>query len=127
MSDLDLMNRDPNNLNDHLKVAFEDILAEPDGVRSIDCVWKLSFSCFNFWLGVCYKLSTLCCGICLAAEWACEFAEVAFYHIWFITPSLRLMEINCEVFKKCHQTICACCLEPCCLACGKIFSAFEKR
>merc|ERR1711963_1306919 len=29
--EIDLVNRDPNNINDHLKVQFEDVFAEPEG------------------------------------------------------------------------------------------------
>ncbi|XP_060595579.1 caveolin-1-like [Ruditapes philippinarum] len=127
MDTVDVVNRDPNNINDHLKVAFEDVLAEPDGVHSLDCVWKLSYTCFTCWLGLTYKISTLCFGICIAAEWACEFAETAFYHIWFITPFLRMLEINCSVLKKIHETICGCCLEPCCEAFGTVFKHLGKN
>ncbi|KAL3852809.1 hypothetical protein ACJMK2_016424 [Sinanodonta woodiana] len=128
MGELDLSNRDPNNINDHIKacVNFEDVLAEPEGIQSIDCVWKLSFCCFNFWKNFCYKLSTLCCGICIAAEWGCEFACIAFNHIWFITPCLRVCEVNCGVMKKLYGFVIGCCLDPCCDSCGKIFHAFRK-
>ncbi|KAL4226704.1 Caveolin-1 [Mactra antiquata] len=123
---LDLVNRDPNSLNDHLKVQFEDVFGEPEGARSIDCVWKLSYTCFNCWLGLCYKLATLFYGICIAAEWGCEFAMIAFYHIWYITPMLRVCEINCAVFKKLMETCMGCCLTPCCEACGGFFIYFKK-
>ncbi|XP_060595660.1 caveolin-1-like [Ruditapes philippinarum] len=124
--DVDLVNRDPNGLNTHLKVQFEDVLAEPEGARSIDCVWKLSYTCFNLWLGLCYKLLTLCYGICIAAEWGCEFASIAFYHVWYITPILRMCEINCAVFTKVTKTCMGCCMEPCCEACGALFVHFKK-
>merc|ERR1739842_94095 len=86
VTEIDLVNRDPNNINDHLKVQFEDILAEPEGAHSMDCVWSNSYKCFNFYKKCCYMSMTLCCGICIAAEWGCEFAYVAFVHIWYITP-----------------------------------------
>jgi hypothetical protein len=77
------------------QVAFEDVLAEPEGVRSLDCVWKCSYSCFNCWKNCCYALHTLLCGICIAMEWGCEFAYIAFMHIWFITPCFKVLELNC--------------------------------
>ncbi|XP_060595850.1 caveolin-1-like [Ruditapes philippinarum] len=127
MGDVDLINRDPNNINDHIKVCFEDVLAEPEGVHSMDCVWKLSHKCFTLWLSLCYKLSTLCCGICIAASWGCEFAGVAFNHVWAVTPCLRMLELNCSILKRIHETICGCCIEPCCEACGQVFNAFKKQ
>ncbi|KAH3892457.1 caveolin-3-like [Dreissena polymorpha] len=125
-ANLDLANRDPNNINDHIKVTFEDVLAEPEGAHSIDCVWKLSYTCFTCWLGICYKISTLLCGICIAAEWGCEFASVAFYHVWYITPMLKMCEMNCAVFTKMMRTFLSCCIEPCCEACGALFHNFKK-
>merc|ERR1719158_2561363 len=120
MDELDLINRDPNNINDHLKVAFEDILAEPEGVHSMDCVWKLSYCCFDFWKNFCYKLMTLCCGICIAAEWGCEFADIAFVHIWHITPCFKICELNCGCAQKLYGMCCHCCLTPPCEALGSI-------
>ena len=108
------------------QVSFEDVLAEPDGAHSIDCVWKLSYTCFNLWLNICYKLSTLCCGICIAAEWGCEFANIAFIHVWHLTPCLKIFEINCNVLKRLYANIVGCCMEPCCESCGRIFKSFEK-
>ncbi|WAR14799.1 CAV1-like protein [Mya arenaria] len=124
---LDLSNRDPNNLNDHIKVTFEDVLGEPEGAHSIDCVWKLAYTCFNCWLGLCYKIATILCGICIAAEWGCAFAEIAFYHVWFITPSLKYCELNCAVCTKVVRVCVSCCCEPCCEALGGIFHHFGKK
>ena len=105
---------------------FEDVLAEPEGTHSIDCVWKLSYTCFNLWKNVCYKLATLCCGICIAAEWGCEFAYVSFYHIWFITPFFKWLDINCGVIKRLWGTCVSCCCEPCCTTFGLVFHQFKK-
>ncbi|WAR14803.1 CAV1-like protein [Mya arenaria] len=124
---LDLSNRDPNNLNDHIKVTFEDVLGEPEGAHSIDCVWKLAYTCFNCWLGLCYKIATILCGICVAAEWGCAFAEIAFYHVWFITPALKYCELNCAVCTKVIRVCVSCCCEPCCEALGGIFHHFGKK
>ncbi|XP_070183798.1 caveolin-2-like [Littorina saxatilis] len=59
MAELDLVNRDPNNINDHVKVAFEDVLAEPEGARSIDCVWICSHSCFEGSKSCCYSIMSI--------------------------------------------------------------------
>merc|ERR1712226_1233337 len=62
MADIDLNNRDPNNINDHLRVTFEDVLAEPEGIHSPACVWSNSYKCFNCCKSLCYTIMTLCCG-----------------------------------------------------------------
>jgi len=120
--ELDLVNRDPNSLNDHVKVAFEDVLAEPDGAHSIDCVWKLSYLCFNCCKGCAYKILTLCCGICIACAWGCEFATIAFDHVWYWTPLLRIFSIYCGTIQKVWGICLSCCLQPCCETLGYCFS-----
>ena len=44
---LDLSQRDPNNLNEHLQVMWDDVFGEPEGVRSNDCAWRTSYKCFH--------------------------------------------------------------------------------
>ena len=108
------------------QVHFEDIFAEPDSARSLDCVWKGSFFCFNCCKDVVYKVYTFLFGICIAMEWGLEFGVLAVEHIWFITPSLKFVEINCAVCKKLYGLCVHCCMDPCCEACGLIFTAFRK-
>ena len=43
----DLSQRDPNNLNEHLQVMWDDVFGEPEGVRSIDFAWNISYKCFD--------------------------------------------------------------------------------
>ena len=43
----DLSQRDPNNLNEHLQVMWDDVFGEPEGVRSTDCAWSSSYKCFH--------------------------------------------------------------------------------
>ena len=61
---LDMVNRDPNNLNNFLQVEFDDVLAEQEGTHSADCVWKNSYKCFTCGKNNAYKIATLLCGIC---------------------------------------------------------------
>ncbi|KAL3852820.1 hypothetical protein ACJMK2_016435 [Sinanodonta woodiana] len=122
MAEPDLMNRDPNDLNNHIKVCFEDCIAEPEGVRSIDCVWRNSYMCFNCGKNLCYKILTTCCGICIAFCWGCDFACTAFDHIWFLTPCMREFSICVGVWQKSFGTIINCCCVPICEACGMCFS-----
>ena len=93
MADIDLVNRDPNNMNNYIQVSFDDVLAEPEGAHSADCIWKNAFKCFNCGMALWYKILTYCCGICIALGWGCAFAEVAFGAIWCFTPMMRLLTI----------------------------------
>ncbi|VDI59892.1 caveolin 3 [Mytilus galloprovincialis] len=97
--EVDLVRRDPNELNSHVKVAFEDVLGEPDGAHSIDCVWNLSYKCFNGGKNCCYKLLTTLCGLCIALYWGCMFAQITFEQVWCVTPGLR----TCSIYAGCCQ------------------------
>uniref|UniRef100_A0A1I8GFP4 Caveolin n=1 Tax=Macrostomum lignano TaxID=282301 RepID=A0A1I8GFP4_9PLAT len=122
MAEVDLTNRDPNALNNHLSTAFEDVLGEPDGIHSMDCVWRNSYSCFNCGKNCLYKVCTLLCGIFIALYWGCVFAAVAMQHIWCITPSFKVWEINMACMRHYSKSIVDCCLGPCCETCGLFLS-----
>jgi hypothetical protein len=102
-ADIDLTYRDPNNLNNHIQVMFDDVLAEPEGAHSMDCVWTNSAKCFNCGLNCCYKFATLFCGIFIALGWGCTFAFVSFTQIWFCTPFIRLTYILMTNMKKLYS------------------------
>merc|ERR1711893_585168 len=110
MAEVDMEQRDVNELNSHVKVVFEEVLGEPDGVRSIDCVWRNSYSCFNGTLSCCYKVLTILCGIPLAFCWGCEFACTACYHVFYMTPMIRDTAIWC----KQTEAVCRICVTACC-------------
>merc|ERR1712127_574369 len=93
MAEVDLVNRDPNNMNNYIQVSFDDVLAEPENSHSADCVWRNSFRCFNCGMKCMYKFLTYICGICTALYWGCAFACLAFDAIWFWTPLLRYTTI----------------------------------
>ena len=61
--EIDLVNRDPNAMNSYIQVTFGDVLAEPDGAHSADCIWRNSYSCFEGGLNCCYKLLTFIFGL----------------------------------------------------------------
>ena len=58
--------------------------------------------------------------------WGCEFAVVAFNHIWYITPCIKLYEINFKIFSKFYSVIVHACCDPCYESCGLMFNAFKK-
>ncbi|BFZ08380.1 hypothetical protein BsWGS_11419 [Bradybaena similaris] len=124
--ELDYVNRDPNNINDHLFVSFEDVLAEPDGAHSLDCVWAASYACYNFWKKCCYACNTMFCGMCIAGCWGCHFACVSFMHVWHVTPCFKSMAINCGCLQKFYGMCIHCCMDPWCESCGNLFAAFKK-
>ena len=104
------------------QVAFEDVLAEPEGSQSNDCVWRLSYRCFRGGKLCCYRCLTVFCGCFIALFWGCQFACVMFEHIWCYTPRLRLLAINCDCLQKLWGTTLQCLLAPVCETFGLCFS-----
>ena len=108
-----------------LQVDFHDIIAEPEGIHSSDCVWTLAFKCFTCSKNLCYVILTILCAIPLAFCWGCEFACVAFCHIWSLSPALKIIEINCVHCRKLFTALLECLLGPICETCGLVFSKIE--
>ncbi|XP_031561655.1 caveolin-3-like [Actinia tenebrosa] len=107
---LDMGDRDPTKMNDHVKVFYQDVFAEPDGSYSIDGVWRTSFSTFvatKYW---CYRILTAIFGVPTAILCGCYFACLSFDYIWCIMPCLRgyLIELQClgKVWGLCIRTFC---------------------
>jgi len=127
LEEVDLEVRDPNGINEHVKVAFEDIIAEPPGAHSADCVWRLSNRCFAAGRDLCYIVMTFLCAPSYALCWGCQFACITFEHIWELTPFMRVLSINCGCCKK-FLTICVDCLiVPCAEACGMCCSKIQVK
>ncbi|XP_023703364.1 caveolin-3-like [Cryptotermes secundus] len=97
---MDEEDRDPNNLNQHLQVQWDDVIGEPEGIRSVACGWRLSGWCFRSSRNCCYVfLSVLLApvtGLCLG----CTFACLAFQHIWCVAPCLRVCKISCAATRN---------------------------
>ena len=105
-----------------IQVAFEDILAEPDGAHSIDCVWLNSYMCFNCAKNICYSLMTTLCGLFIALFWGCGFACITFKQVWCITPCLRCCSIEMGCAQKLYGTCINCYMAPVYENIGLMFS-----
>ncbi|XP_054711606.1 caveolin-2-like [Uloborus diversus] len=117
-----MQNRDPNNLNEYLQVEFDDVIAEPDGTYTYDCVWGNSKYIFTCAKNCCYKFLTIICAMPIAFVVGCSFACISFQHIWCIGPALRQCRINCYVVRQYLSTILDSCMGPCCSEMGLCLS-----
>ena len=79
--EIDLVNRDPNDMNNFLQVDFEDVLAEPSGAHAMDCAWTNSYKCFTCGKNLCYQLMTCLCGMCIALYWGCFRRDCLLRHL----------------------------------------------
>ncbi|CAF1055669.1 unnamed protein product [Brachionus calyciflorus] len=121
-AEIDLINRDPNVMNNHVQVMFDDVLAEPEGAHSADCVWRNSHKCFTCGRNLCYKILTYICGLPLALFWGCVFAMVSFSEIWCVTPHIRCLHVTLYSVKKMLSIILGSILGPIMETYGMIFS-----
>ncbi|XP_076124585.1 caveolin-3-like [Alosa pseudoharengus] len=109
--EIDLVNRDPKGLNEEaVRVDFEDVIAEPDGTRSLDGVWKASYSAFTVSKYWCYRLLSALLGVPLALLWGVLFATLSFGHVWLVGPCAHscLVEWQClgRVYGHGVRTLC---------------------
>jgi hypothetical protein len=81
--------RDPEKLNDDVKIKFEEIIAEPEGYHSSKYIWHLSNEVYMFCKDASYQVLSLFCGIPMAAFWGILFAFVACAHVWIYAPMKR--------------------------------------
>ncbi|XP_063302924.1 caveolin-2 [Pelobates fuscus] len=82
-------NRDPHQLNSHLKIAFEDVIGEPSTTHSFDKVWICSTALFEISKYLIYKVLTVLLAIPLSFVVGILFAILSCLHIWIIMPFVR--------------------------------------
>ncbi|XP_019638221.1 PREDICTED: caveolin-3-like [Branchiostoma belcheri] len=119
---LDMDMRDPNNINEHTKVLFEDVFAEPEGTHSADGVWRWSFKCYNGSKSCCYKTLTYICALPVACCWGCEFACLSFCQIWAMIPCIKTCNITLASVKQIWGSLVHTCLDPCNESCALCLS-----
>ncbi|KAG9272137.1 caveolin-2 [Astyanax mexicanus] len=78
--------RDPRDINAHLKVEFEDIIAEPSSTHSFDSVWIWSHAVFELLKYIFYRLLTTLLAIPMAFVAGIVFGLLSCVHIWVVMP-----------------------------------------
>ncbi|OWR53442.1 caveolin-3 like protein [Danaus plexippus plexippus] len=116
-----LEDRDPNKLNQHIQIVWDDIIGEPDGARSPECAWRLSHICFRHTRNVCYTLLAVVAAPPCAFILGCGFACLAFEQIWCTTPCLRCVKIYFATLRTLVQSCMAATVAPVMEAIGHIF------
>ncbi|XP_032456149.1 caveolin-3-like isoform X2 [Nasonia vitripennis] len=120
-SRVDLEDRDPHRLNQHLQVIWEEVVGEPDGIRSPECAWRLSGHCFRLSRGCCYVLLSVLVAPIIALCLGLTFACLAFEHIWCIGPCLRVWRITCSATRNFCTALVQSVVRPCTDSLGYFF------
>ncbi|XP_043283843.1 caveolin-3-like isoform X2 [Venturia canescens] len=120
-SAVDLEDRDPNNLNQHLQVMWDDVIGEPEGIRSPECAWRLSGHCFRLSRGCCYIFLSVLVAPIVALFLGCSFACLSFQHIWCLAPCLRVWKISCAATRTFFTACTHALVRPCTESLGYLF------
>ncbi|KAG9260648.1 caveolin-2 [Astyanax mexicanus] len=86
--------RDPRQINECLKVSFEDVIAEPMTVRSGDRVWIWSNALFEVSRVWFYRIITVLLAVPVSIIAGILFAILSCLHIWLFTPCVKMVLIN---------------------------------
>ncbi|NP_001161512.1 caveolin [Saccoglossus kowalevskii] len=119
---LDMDDRDPTKMNEFVRVAFEEVFAEPEGMHSFDAIWRYAFITFTgvkFW---CYRITTCICGIPCAVCWGIEFACLTFWHVWYVVPYTKAWLISINWLQRLWQIWISCFMDPLFDSFSRIFS-----
>ncbi|XP_035653920.1 caveolin-2-like [Oncorhynchus keta] len=81
--------RDPNDINAHLKVGFDDVIAEPSSSHSFDRVWIGSHAVFELFKYVFYRILTSILAVPMAFIIGIVFGVLSCIHIWVLMPVVR--------------------------------------
>ncbi|XP_046889884.1 caveolin-2 [Hypomesus transpacificus] len=81
--------RDPHCINAHLKVSFDDVIAEPSSAQSFDKIWIGSHAVFELTKYVFYKTLTAVFAIPMAIVAGIFFGVLSCIHIWVVMPLVQ--------------------------------------
>uniref|UniRef100_A0A1A8LIZ2 Caveolin n=2 Tax=Nothobranchius TaxID=28779 RepID=A0A1A8LIZ2_9TELE len=81
--------RDPHDINTHLKVGFEDVIAEPGSTHSFDKVWIGSHAAFELVKFFCYRLMSTLLAVPLAFILGLVFGVLSCVHVWLVMPMVQ--------------------------------------
>ncbi|EDV25193.1 uncharacterized protein TRIADDRAFT_56887 [Trichoplax adhaerens] len=107
---MNVSDRDPNGINEHLKVSFSEVFAEPHGNYSFDAIWKLSYTIFEGSKLWCYRIISAIFALPCALFCGCYFACVVFGQIWAYTPCIR----GLSILFGCMFKMITLCVQVCC-------------
>lgn len=119
--------RDPHNLNGHLKLSFEDVIAEPDTTHSFDKVWICSTAVYEISKYLIYKVLTTLLGIPLAFVIGLLFAILSCLHIWIVMPFVRTCLMVLPSVQAIWKGITDSLIAPLYASMGRCFSSIRVR
>ncbi|XP_021499770.1 caveolin-2 [Meriones unguiculatus] len=119
--------RDPHQLNSHLKLGFEDLIAEPETTHSFDKVWICSHALFEISKYVIYKFLTVFLAIPLAFLAGILFATLSCLHIWILMPFVKTCLMVLPSVQTIWKGVTDVVIGPLCASVGRTFSSVSMQ
>ncbi|CAL8263709.1 unnamed protein product [Merluccius merluccius] len=115
--------RDPGDINAHLKVGFEDVIAEPRSAHSLDRVWIGSHAVFEVAKYVFYRVLTTLLAVPMAFLLGLVFGVIACVHIWVVMPLIQSFLMVLPSGRVVWRSLMDMCVSPLFHSMGKCFSS----
>jgi len=119
--------RDPQRLNTHLQIEWDDLIGEPDGVKTVECAWDLSKKCYTGCLGLCYTIFTVFAAPFLGCYLGIGMAYMVFFHVWAIGPVMRMLKMTLFLVRKITRLFLGACMDPYVESMALMFSKMKVR
>ncbi|KAF2360303.1 Caveolin [Trinorchestia longiramus] len=121
------MDRDPNALNPHLQIMWDDVVGEPEGLRSPDSCWNCSRKCYDGSRTCCYRFLVILFGPLIALINGCSFACLSFNQVWCVGPCYRHFKITMATYRNFWVTFLMAVMSPLFAVCGILFNNIKVR
>ncbi|XP_038136402.1 caveolin-2 [Cyprinodon tularosa] len=119
--------RDPNEINRHLKVSFEDVIGEPVSTHSFDKVWIGSHATFELVKFFFYRLLTTLLAVPMAFILGLIFGVLSCVHIWLVMPVIQSCMMLLPSAQKIWQSLTDIFVTPLFHSFGKCFSSIQVQ
>ncbi|CAK8689320.1 unnamed protein product [Clavelina lepadiformis] len=119
--------RDPELINQDLRVNFGDVIAEPEGYYTPKFSWNLSQEIYAFVKGCFYSIATCLLGIPAAFLWGIWFSFLACFNVWFLVPIRRSHSISMSWFKSVWSILISSICDPFYQSLGMVFNNMNVR
>ncbi|XP_068460118.1 caveolin-2 [Clinocottus analis] len=117
--------RDPNDVNAHLKVGFDDVIAEPASARSFDSVWIGSHAAFELVKFLFYRVLTTLLAVPMAFIFGLVFAVLSCIHIWLVMPLIQSLVMLLPSARVVWRSLMDMFVAPLSLSAGKSLSSVQ--
>ncbi|KAM4573530.1 caveolin-2 [Odontesthes bonariensis] len=119
--------RDPHDVNAHLKVGFEDVIAEPISTHSFDKVWIGSHAAFELVKFIFYRLLTTLLAVPMAFILGLVFGILSCIHIWVMMPMIQSLMMFLPSLQKVWRSLMDMFVTPLFQSMGKSLSSIQMQ